>query len=127
MRNLNKEQIILLRCHFHRKSDNEDSEEMEQNRANGFQMNRQAAVAAAAAAAELNRSASPALATAAVAGVELQATPKHRYQNIPLPVTSVGVSSSSLGPLGDRLQSDSLYPEDTSIGPTVGNRERFLT
>lgn len=97
-----------------RPDDCDDSEEIEQNRANGTQLNRQSVVASANSALPQNNGEGP-------PGMEAHQidTRQHRYQNIPLPVNSVGVSSSSCEP--ESIQRESFYSPNVYINERAGS------
>lgn len=92
-----------------RSEDCDDSEEIEQNRANGTQLNRQSLVSSANSAPPQNNGESP-------HGMEahlMDTRQQHRYQNLPLPVNSVGVSSTPCEP--ESIHRDSFYSPNVYV------------
>jgi len=99
-----------------RPDDCDDSEEIEQNRANGTQLNRQLALPSTNSVPPQNNGESP-------PGMEAHQidTRQHRYQNIPLPVNSVGVSSSQVCQPEPCSQRESLYSPNVYINERAGS------
>lgn len=100
-----------------RPEDCDDSEEIEQNRANGTQLNRQSVVTSANSVPPQNNGEGP-------LGMEAQQRDtrqqQHRYQNLPLPVNSVGVSSTPCDQPPTQ-QRDSFYSPNVFINDRPGS------